>query len=141
MNDAGVRYLVVGAHALAFHAIPRATKDLDIYVEPTKVNLRRFVRALGNFFAGSPPAYAVEDLGDPDTILQLGVAPVRIDVLFRVDGVRGFRGAWSRRSDGRFGRQPAHYLGWDDLVAAKTAAGRPQDLADLDHLRRARRRK
>lgn len=132
---------MVGAHALAFHAVPRATKDIDVYVDPSPANLKRFVRALRAFFREAPPPYAVQDLGDPDTVLQLGVAPVRIDILFGVTGISSFRAAWSKRSDGRFGREPAHYLGFDDLVRAKAAAGRPQDLVDLEHLRRAKARR
>jgi hypothetical protein len=141
LNARGVRYLIVGAHAVAFHARPRATKDLDILVDPTAANARRLRAALHDFFGGSPPGYADSDLLDPDAILQLGVAPVRIDILSKMDGVKRFADAWRRRVEGQFGDVPAHYLSLDDLVAAKTAADREQDRADLVSLRRARHRR
>ena len=97
--------------------------------------------ALGDFFGGSPPGYADSDLLDPDAIIQLGVAPVRIDILSRVEGVESFSKAWRRRVEGKFGSVDAHYLALDDLIAAKTAADRPQDRSDLVTLRRAQRRR
>lgn len=136
-NAEAVRYLVIGAHAVAFHARPRATKDLDLYIDPTAINARRVLEALRAFFGGTPPAYSIADLVDPDLILQLGVAPVRVDLLSAVAGVRSFAAAWRRRCDGRFGSAPAHYLSLADLIAAKTASSRAQDLADLVSLRRA----
>lgn len=141
LNARGVRYLIVGAHAVAFHARPRATKDLDILVDPTPANARRLRAALHDFFGGSPPGYADSDLLDPDAVLQLGVAPVRIDILSRIDGVKKFGEAWRRRVKGMFGGVEAHYLSLDDLVAAKAAAGREQDRADLVSLNRARQRR
>lgn len=141
LNARRVRYLIIGAHAVAFHARPRATKDLDIFVDPTPANARRLRAALHDFFGGTPPGYADADLLDPNAIIQLGVAPVRIDILCQVDGVKSFSGAWRRRVEGRFGPVPTHYLALDDLVAAKAAAGREQDVADLVSLRRARGRR
>lgn len=141
LNARRVRYLIIGAHAVAFHARPRATKDLDVLVDPTPANARRLRDALRDFFGGSPPGYADADLLDPDAIIQLGVAPVRIDILSKMDGVRSFASAWRARVSGRFGAVDAHYLSLEDLLAAKAAAGREQDLADLVVLERARRRR
>lgn len=138
LNARRVRYLIIGAHAVAFHARPRATKALDIYVDPSLSNARRVVLALTDFFGAVPPGASVADITDPDLIIQLGVAPVRIDLRSRVAGIASFRGAWRGRVDATFGWMPAHYLGRVELVAAKEAAGRPQDLADLVVLRRAR---
>jgi predicted nucleotidyltransferase len=140
LNARRVRYLIIGAHAVAFHARPRATKDLDIFVDPTPANAKRLRAALHDFFGGAPPGYADSDVLDRDAILQLGVAPVRIDILSSVDGIPSFASAWRRRVEGQFGAAKAHYLSLDDLVLAKTAAGREQDLADLVSLRRARGR-
>jgi len=136
LNARGVRYLVVGAYALAFHAKPRATKDLDVYVEPTAANARRFRAALNDFFGGAPPGYADSDVLDRDSVIQLGFAPVRIDVLSSIAGLESFPAAWRGRSEGALGTVATHYLGFDDLVRAKTAADRPQDRADLEALRR-----
>jgi hypothetical protein len=140
LNAHGVRYLVVGAHAVALHARPRATKDLDILVDPTPSNAHRVLAALRHFFGGADLGYAAEDVTDPRWIIQLGVAPVRIDVLSEITGCPNFGSAWRRRVEARFGSEPAHYLGIEDLISAKEAAGRPQDRADLRVLRRARGR-
>ena len=73
---------------------------------------------------------------NPRTLVVLGVAPVRIDILTAIDGVPSFRAAWARRASGSYGDVPAHFISIEDLIASKRAAGRPQDLADLDVLER-----
>ncbi len=138
LNAHGVRYLVVGAHAVAFHARPRATKDLDILLDPIQANARRVLAALRDFFGGADLGYTVEDLTARDWIVQLGVAPVRIDLLSEIAGFANFDDAWRSRVDARFGSVPTHYLGLEDLIRAKEAAGRLQDRADLRALRRTK---
>lgn len=138
LNAHGVRYLVIGAHAVAFHARPRATKDLDVLLEPTAANARRALAALREFFGGADLGYTVEDLIDPQWIVQLGVAPVRIDLLSEIPGFPSFEAAWQNRVDAQFGTVSVHYLGLDDLLRAKEAAGRPQDRADVRVLQRAK---
>ncbi len=140
LNAHGARYLVVGAHAVAFHARPRATKDLDILLEATPKNARRVLAALRDFFCGAELGYTVEDLTDPRWIIQLGVAPVRIDLLARIAGLADFAKAWRNRVDARFGAVETHYIGLDDLLRAKAASGRAQDRADRLVLERARER-
>src|SRR5881628_2306867 len=81
LNAHGVRYLVVGAHAVAFHARPRATKDLDVLIEPSAANARKVLAALRDFFGGVELGYSEQDVTDPRWIIQLGVAPVRIDLM------------------------------------------------------------
>jgi predicted nucleotidyltransferase len=139
LNDHGVRYLLIGAHAVAFHARPRATKDLDILLDPTPQNARRTLAALRAFFGGADLGYTVADLTDPRWIIQLGVAPVRIDLLSAVPGCPSFQAAWRSRVEARFGSVKANYLGLTDLIRAKEAAGRAQDQADVQVLRRAQR--
>jgi len=90
LNARGVRYLVVGAHAVALHARPRATKDLDIFLDPTPANAQRALAALRDFFGGVELGYTVDDLTDPRWIIQLGVAPVRIDLHAGVSGLENF---------------------------------------------------
>jgi predicted nucleotidyltransferase len=136
LNEYGVRYLIVGAHAVGFHVRPRFTKDIDIFVEPIADNARRVLKALRRFFGGAEIGYTVADLISPDTVLQIGVAPVRIDLLTQLDGIESFGVAWQHRVPGKFGAVDAHYLSIDDLIAAKEAAGRPQDRSDLRALRR-----
>jgi predicted nucleotidyltransferase len=138
LNGHGVRYLVIGAYAVAFHARPRATRDLDILLEPTPANARKTLAALRDFFGEADLGYKVEDLTDPRWIIQLGVAPVRIDLLSAVAGCPSFATVWKNRIEGRFGSVTTHYLGLDDLIRSKEAAGRAQDRADVQVLRRAR---
>src|SRR3970040_2539504 len=103
LNAHGVRYLVVGAHAVAFHARPRATKDLDILIDPTPTNARRALAALRDFFGGAELGYSVEEVTDPQWIIQLGVAPVRIDLISEIPGLASFETAWRNRVTARFG--------------------------------------
>jgi len=138
LNAHGVRYLIVGAHAVALHARPRATKDLDILIDPTPANGRRVLAALREFFGGADLGYSVEDVTDPRWIIQLGVAPVRIDLIAEIPGFASFEMAWRNRVEARFGSVPAHYIGLDELISAKGAVRRPQDRADLRILERAR---
>jgi hypothetical protein len=140
LNDHGVRYLISGAHAVAFHAQPRATKDLDILIDPAPENAARAIDAMKAFFGGNDPGYTISDFVDPEWVIQLGVAPVRIDLLTSLAGVPDFAVAWEDRVDAHFGAIEAHYLGLDTLIRAKEAAGREQDRADLVGLRRVRGR-
>jgi hypothetical protein len=139
LNAHGVRYLIIGAHAVALHARPRATKDLDILIDPTPANARKVLAALRDFFGGADTGYTEADLTDPRWIIQLGVAPTRIDLVSAIPGLRDFDTAWRHRVDARFGSEAACYLGLDDLISAKTAADRPQDRADVRVLRRVKR--
>lgn len=131
LNANHVRYLIGGAHALAFHARPRATKDLDLFIAPTEANAKRFIRALSGFFGGRAPSYVtVKALLDPNLIIQLGVAPVRVDVRSHF-ATLSFAEAWRTRVDARFGAVGAHYLGREALIAEKRHFARPQDRADV----------
>jgi hypothetical protein len=87
LNVARAQYIVVGAYAVIQHTEPRFTKDLDIWVDPTPRNAARVLRALDAF--GAPTdGLMVNDLASPDVIYQIGVAPVRVDILTTVAGVR-----------------------------------------------------
>lgn len=138
LNRIGARYLIVGAHAVAFHARPRATKDLDLFLQPTPENAERVLDAIRDFL-GTDLGIRVEDLSTPGRIVQLGVAPTRIDLMSRLDGVEDFESAWTKRIDAEFGDVPAHFLSLEELIQSKTSAGRDQDKADLRALRRASR--
>jgi hypothetical protein len=134
LNAHAVEYLVVGAHALAAHGQVRATKDLDIWIRPDKANSRRVIEALREF--GAPLQDLTEkDLTEPGLIVQIGVAPVRIDLLTAIDGV-DFAEAWPDRVSARFADQEVHVLSRAHLIKNKQASGRKQDLADLEWLDR-----
>ncbi len=132
LNARSVRAIVVGGHALAFHGRPRFTKDLDVFVEPTPANADRLLSALADFGFGDA-GLSAGDFSRPGKIVQLGVAPNRIDLLTAIDGV-AFDEAWAGRATGCFGAVPVAYLGREAFIKNKRAAGRPQDLADIDAL-------
>lgn len=131
-NAQNVDYLVVGAHALAAHGHVRATKDLDIWVRPDPSNAPRVLKALREF--GAPLHDLSEmDLRSGGLIFQIGVEPVRIDVLTSISGV-DFSEAWGERVLSRFSGIPVAVLSKRHLMQNKRAAGRKQDLADVDWL-------
>lgn len=132
LSDAGVEFLVVGAHAVMFYAEPRYTKDLDIWVRPTPENAERVITALRQF--GAPLAdLSAGDLSVEGTIFQIGIEPNRIDVTTGIDGV-DFDRAWPSRVDSHYGSAQISILGKDELRKNKRATGRPQDLLDLGRL-------
>jgi len=127
-----VEFLLVGAHALAYHGAPRFTGDLDIWVRPEPENADRILAALSAFGFGGLNLRP-EDFVEPRQVIQLGVPPVRIDFLTSLTGLT-WEGAFEGRVPGELGGVPVDYLGRDQLVANKRATGRRQDLADLDSL-------
>lgn len=131
-----VRYLIIGGLAFIFHAKPRYTKDMDVWIGPDAENVRRANRALAEF--GSP--HLLEE-GRLDEILQLGVAPNRIDLL-QDPGGADFDHAWSRRIEGRYGRARVYWIDLDSLIAIKRGIDDPrhQDDARVLEMVRERRR-
>ena len=132
LNARNVRAVIVGGYAFAFHAKPRFTKDIDVFVDPTPENAERLIRALEDFGFGSV-GLTVADFASPGSIVQLGAPPNRVDLLTTIDGV-SFDEAWAGRVSGQYGAQPACYLGLEELRRNKRASGRTQDLADLEAL-------
>jgi hypothetical protein len=131
-NARGVEYVVVGAHALAAHGHVRATKDLDVWVRPEPANAARVLAALKSF--GAPLQGLTEaDLVSPGLIFQIGVPPVRIDVLTAIDGVE-FDEAWETRVRAQIADLDVPVISKEHLIRNKRAAGRLQDLADVEHL-------
>ena len=124
-----VRFLIVGAHALAAHGRPRATGDLDFLVEPTRANARRLACALRAFGYDGLATQAVE-FAHPDRMATMGVPPLRIDVMTSITGVT-FKRAWAGRITAKFGEYEIGFLGREDFLANKQASGRPKDLADV----------
>lgn len=126
---AGADFLLIGAHALAVHGVPRATGDLDLWVRPTPRNAERVWKALVDF--GAPLAdLTLEDLSTPDVIYQLGLPPCRIDLLTSISGI-DFDTAWATRVNVPVEGLTIPCLSRGDLVLNKRATGRPRDLADL----------
>jgi hypothetical protein len=128
----GVEYIVVGAHALAAHGHVRATKDLDVWVRPSLGNAPNVLRALAAF--GAPlHDLSAADLAQDGLIFQIGVPPLRIDVMTAIDGV-AFEAAWADRIEATLGGLAVPVLSRHHLIANKKAAGRLQDLADVEWL-------
>src|SRR5690242_15900913 len=125
-NAHNVEYLVVGAHALAAHGHVRATKDLDVWVRPVQDNAHRVLRALSDF--GAPTTdLTVADLSRKDTIFQIGMPPLRIDIITAIDGVE-FDDAWPDRLETMFGGVPVFVISRQHLITNKKTAARLQDL-------------
>ncbi len=132
--ECGVRFLVVGAHALAIHGIPRATGDLDIWIDRSAGNVERVWRALITF--GAPvDSLSVDrsDLEQPDIVVQIGMPPRRIDVLTSITGVE-FPAGWEDRVMHTVESVDVPFIGRHTLIKNKRATGRLRDLADLEAL-------
>ncbi len=135
LSDAEVRFIVVGAYAVNIYVDPRATGDLDLWVEPSPENAGRVLRALTAF--GAPLTGVSEsDFASPGITLQIGIPPRRIDLLTEISGVQ-FDEAWGDRSMHPFGPLTVPFLGKATLIRNKRATGRQKDLADLDFLERS----
>ena len=131
-NARNVEYLIVGAHALAAYGHVRATKDLDIWVRPEKSNAQKVLQALANF--GAPLSdLTVEDLSLKGTIFQIGMPPVRVDVMTDIDGVE-FADAWPDRLKVSMAGVPAFVISRHHLITNKKTSARLQDLADVEQL-------
>lgn len=135
-NSRRIRYLLIGGYAVSLHAQPRATKDLDLLVSPDLENAKALYAALTEF--GAPlTGIKAEDFTEPDMFFRMGTPPFMVDILPAVKGV-DFDRAWERRTDIEIDAESglrAPVISILDLIAAKLAAGRPQDLADVAALR------
>ena len=127
-----VRFLIIGGYALAAHGAPRYTGDLDTWLWVNGDNADRVLVALESFGCGSLNITR-EDLLNPDTVIQLGYPPHRIDLLTGIDGV-DFDEAWSRRAKFDINGQLVPFISREDLITNKKAVARPQDLADVAKL-------
>lgn len=132
LHSTGVKYLIVGGHAVAFHGHPRFTGDIDFFIERTEANAARLERVLEDFGFGGLGLTAADFL-EPSVVVQLGRPPRRIDLLTSIDGV-DFESAWPHRVVSEMGGLPVHFIGKEDLLRNKRATGRAQDLADLQKL-------
>lgn len=129
LKDEGVEFIVVGAYALAAHGFPRATGDIDIWVRNSPGNAQKVLHAMSNF--GAPVSYLTqEDFTAPNTIVQIGVEPTRIDIMTGIDGVE-FDQAWQNKFSVVIDDQEIFVLSKADLLKNKLAAGRDKDQGDI----------
>jgi hypothetical protein len=135
LNRYEAKYLIVGGYAVMLYTEPRYTKDLDVWIEASLENGLRVFRALAEF--GAPLGNVkAEDFAKADLIYQLGMPPVRIDVLTSISGVE-FATAWDRRKEADFDDVPAHFIAIEDLLTNKRTVGRTSDRLDCERLEEA----
>ncbi len=131
-SDHNVRFLIVGAYALGVHGRPRATGDLDVWVDPTPENAGRVMEALREF--GAPLSGVTDDdFSRPGIVFQMGLPPFRIDVLTALSGL-SFADAWPDRTRAQFGPVAVDVIGLEAFVTNKRATGRTRDLGDIESL-------
>lgn len=137
-NDHDVKYLIVGAHAVIFYSEPRFTKDLDLWVPPQLNDPHKVLKALKAF--GAPIGELTpSDLENEKLIFQIGVAPVRVDLLMGL-GSLDPKKAWNNRKKSNYGETEVSILALEDLIVAKENAGRDQDLLDLKRLKKIKKK-
>ena len=131
-NDKSVRYLVIGGYAVTQYAEPRFTKVLDLWISTDTSNAEAVYAALSQF--GAPLTdLTADDFAEEGYFYQVGVPPLRVDILMGIPGVE-FEEAWQRRVEVAFVDLPVLFISRQDLITAKRASGRPQDLIDADLL-------
>jgi hypothetical protein len=132
LNKHDVHYCIIGAFALAFHARPRYTKDMDILIDPATDNAKRLLIALDEFGFKSLNL-SVEDFSTRGNIIQLGYEPVRIDIITSIKGLE-FVDIWEGRIQGLYGKQTVNFIDRQNLIRSKKLSNRAQDKADLELL-------
>ena len=128
MIDNDVEFVIVGAHALGFYGIPRATGDFDFWIRPTKTNAQKVLKTIEKYF-GTTLGLTEADIIDDDTI-QFGVQPVRIDLIKKLSGVSNEE-IWTNRVSGTFAGFDVFFISKDILIKNKKATGRHKDIADV----------
>lgn len=131
-NDHGIEYLIVGGYAVAFHGAPRFTGELDLFVRPAEDNAAKIMQALTAFGFGDQ-GLKPADFTAADTIVQLGLPPVRINIVASLDGV-SWEDAWPGRILDLYGEVSAAFIGRQQLIRNKRRCGRMKDLADIEAL-------
>jgi hypothetical protein len=134
LNEHKVRYVIVGGFAYSFYAEPRFTKDIDFYIDSSSANANKMLRVLEKF-GFKDVGLTKNDFQQPDQIIQLGNAPLRIDIVTSIDGVN-FKQAWNNRTTGKYGNLKANFISKSDLIKNKRASGRAQDIADVEKLKK-----
>ena len=132
LNDHEVEFIIVGGYALAFHGAPRFTGDIDIFVKPEPENAQRILDALADFGFKSLDL-SPDDFQNPNKVVQLGVPPVRIDLITSISGVT-WEEADASKESGIFGDVPVCYIGKPQFIDNKRSTGRKKDLADIEAL-------
>ena len=132
-NDKNVKYLVIGGYAFIQYAEPRFTKDLGLWISTNTINASAVYKALKTF--GAPlSGLTEEDFTEEGYFYQMGMPPVRIDIFMGIPEI-AFERAWENRVEVDFDGLLVPFISKEDLIAAKVASGRPQDLIDVKKLK------
>ena len=131
-NKHKVEYLIVGGYALAFHGAPRFTGDIDLFVRPVHENAKQILAALDEFGFGSLDL-SEDDFASPAKVVQLGVPPVRIDIITSISGL-SWEKANTGKVPGQYGRTSVCFISREDFITNKRATGRIKDAADIEAL-------
>ena len=132
LNAHEVDFMIVGGYALAFHGVPRYTGDIDVFVKPDRKNAQRIIKVLEEFGFSSLDL-SIDDFQNEDNVVQLGLPPVRIDIITSISGV-SWEQADTTKEPGLYGNVPVNYIGKKQFVANKKAIGRAKDIADIEAL-------
>jgi hypothetical protein len=124
--------MIVGGYALAFHGAPRYTGDIDVFIKPDKENAQRIIKVLEEF-GFSSLGLSIEDFQEENNVVQLGLSPVRIDIITSISGVT-WEEAEASKEPGKYGDLSIFYIGKSQYVANKRAIGRTKDIADIEAL-------
>jgi len=134
LNKYSVKYLLVGGYAVSFHAKPRFTNDMDVWVEASKENAEKVLGVLQEFGFGDLEI-TVADLSKDDTIIQLGYEPLRIDIMTSLSGIK-FGDAYPNRIEADYFGIKTNIISMQDIVKNKRSTGRKQDLQDIEWLKK-----
>jgi len=132
LNAHKVDFIIVGGYALAYHGAPRYTGDIDVFIKPDHANAKRIINVLKDF-GFSPLELSIEDFQKKDNVVQLGLPPVRIDIITSISGVSWEQAEVSKEL-GEYGDVPVFYIGKDQYLDNKRATGRAKDIADIEAL-------
>jgi predicted nucleotidyltransferase len=139
LNEKGVKYLVIGGYAVAYHGYPRYTKDIDIWVWLNEDNALKVIETIRAFGMASMNIL-VEDLLNKNSVIQLGMPPNRIDILTDLETL-DFETCYAQRETTNLDGLDISFLDFDSLIKAKLAAGRPQDKVDAKKLKEKKSKK
>ncbi len=138
-NKHSIKYLVIGGYAVSIHGYPRYTKDIDVCIEMSNINASKMIDVIKDFGFGSLNLNK-EDFLKKNFITQLGYPPLRIDILNDLAGV-SFGEAWKNKKIVNIEKIPVNFIGYNELLLVKEKAGRPQDIADVDKLKKRNKNK
>ena len=132
LNAHNVDFIIVGGYALAYHGAPRYTGDIDVFVKPDSNNAKRIIKVLEKF-GFSSLELSSDEFQKKDNVIQLGLPPVRIDIITSISGV-SWEQAEATKEPGKYGKVPVFFIGKNQYLANKRATGRAKDIADIEAL-------